>query len=326
MFCQKCYCAQYRGPELKDSTSGGVFYAFAKYVVENKGCVFGAAYDEQLVLRHVAVENIEDLKKIQGSKYVESDFIGVLPKLKTRLDNGQLCLFSGTPCQIAAVRSFLKKDYQNLLLIDILCHGTPSRELFQRYIAWRERVWNVKILNFEFRNKRAAQWGDQQKALITTDKDEKIIPAVCDPYFYAFQKGLIAQKKCYSCKFASPNRVGDITAADFWGIKAFCPDFPYTKGASCMLVNTSNGNVFFEQVKDSFLLEKMSFEDARKHNPHFNHPLTCNPIQSEIYKAVKEDEDFSKILPLLPCLSYKHYLFKKIVSAIKRLIKRVICR
>lgn len=324
MFCQKCYCVQYKGPELINSTSGGVFFAFAKYVLEKKGCVFGAAYDSNLVLRHIATEKIDDLKRIQGSKYVESDFIGVFSDLKKRLDNGQLCLFCGTPCQIAAVRAFLKRDHQNLLLIDILCHGTPSRILFRKYIAWREKKWKTKILNFEFRNKRAAQWGEEQKALVMTENGEKIIPAICDPYFSAFQKGLIAQGKCYSCKFASPNRVGDITAADFWGVRRIFPDFPYAKGASCLLVNTERGELFFNKVVDSFIVCKSEFEIARQYNRHFNEPLAPNPIHEKIYAIINEEKsDFADALHLFPRKSYLWYIVQNSKNSVKRFVKKI---
>lgn len=321
MFNQECYCAQYKGPELIDSTSGGVFFAFAKYFIEHNGCVYGAAFSDFPHLKHVCVENIQDLKKIQGSKYLESDFSFVLPEIKNRVENGQLVLFSGTPCQIAAVRSFLKKDYPNAFFIDILCHGTPSKKVFLEYIKWREKKWNVRLLNFEFRNKRISAWGSEQKALATTSGGEKIIPAACDPYFSAFQKGLIAQKRCYVCKYASPNRVGDITAADFWGIRILRPNFPYSNGASCLLVNTSKGKEFFEYLKKDFLLEKMSFEDARKYNPHFNRPLKFNPIQNEIYSILEDNKGFSNVLSKIPYQTFGFYLIKKYLRHIRNFIR-----
>ena len=324
MFKQECYCAQYKGDELANSTSGGVFFAFAKYIIEQGGCVYGAAFCNFPQLKHICVDDVRNLSKIQGSKYVESDFINVFPDLKKRVESGQLVLFSGTPCQIAAVRSFLKQDYPNILLIDILCHGTPSKSLFGEYINWREKKWKTSILNYEFRNKSVSKWGGEQKALVTTNKGEFVIPAVCDPYFSAFQKGIIAQKKCYSCKYASPIRIGDITAADFWGIRLCHPNFPYLKGASCMLVNSLKGKEFFEHVKKSFLLEKSSFDEARKYNPHFNHPLNPSPIQTKIYDKLKNKEGFSKILPLIPYQSHCVYVFKNFTRICKRIIKRVL--
>lgn len=323
----KCFCAQYNGPELIDSTSGGVFYAFAKFVIEKGGAVFGAAYDSNIILKHTIAEQVCDLKKMQGSKYVESIFTDVLPELKRRLENAQLCLFSGTPCQIAAVRAFLKKDYDNLLLIDILCHGTPSRELFKKYIDWREKKWKTKILNFEFRSKRAAKWGDKQKASITTTNGKKIIPAICDPYFSAFQKGLIAQTKCYSCKYASSDRVGDITAADFWGVRKVFPDFPYRQGVSCLLINTQKGDSFFNEIRENFILREANFEVARQYNRHFNGPLPKNPTQEQIYAVLKDkNSDFSNLLPLLPYKSHLWYFIQNLKNSIKQTIKKIIRR
>ena len=321
MFKQECYCAQYKGVELIDSTSGGVFFAFAKYFIEHGGCVYGAAFCDFPHLKHICVDKIQDLKKLQGSKYLESEFSYALPEIKGRVENGQLVLFSGTPCQIAAVRSFLKEDSSNILFIDILCHGTPSKNIFLEYIKWREKKWNTKILNFEFRNKHISEWGGEQKALISTSMGEKIIPAVCDPYFSAFQKGLIAQKRCYVCKYAAPNRVGDITAADFWGIRILRPNFPYAKGASCLLVNTSKGKSFFENLKKDFLLEEMSFDDARKYNPHFNRPLKFNSIQNEIYSTLAHNKGFSSILSKIPYQAFYVYLIKKYLRYVRNFIR-----
>ena len=324
MFNKECYCAQYNGPELSLSASGGVFFAFAKYIIEHGGCAFGAAFSTFPHLKHVCVESVDDLCKIQGSKYVESDFAQSLHELKKRVENGQLVLYSGTPCQIAAVRSFLKKNYENLLTIDILCHGTPSKAIFLEYIKWREKKWNDKICNYEFRNKSVSPWGSEQKALITTSRGKIVIPSECDPYFSAFQKGLIAKKKCYSCKYASLSREGDITAADFWSVKKTHPSFPYAKGASCLLVNTMTGKKFFEKIKENFLFEKASIDEICMCNPHFRKTLQFSPIQEKIYQLLDNNSDFANILPLIPYQSRVSYLRKKVIYCLKSVIKKIL--
>lgn len=324
MFNNECYCAQYNGPELSLSTSGGVFFAFAKYIIEHGGCAFGAAFSPFPHLRHICVESVDNLYKIQGSKYVESDFVQSLPELKKRVEIGQKVLFSGTPCQIAALRAYLKADFQNLLTMDIVCHGTPNKKIFQEYVKWREKKWNTKLDNYEFRNKKVSPWGGAQKGLLSTSNGYKVIPSECDPYFCAFQKGLIAQKKCYSCRYASSIRMGDITAADFWSAKIYFPDFPYKNGVSSLLINTQKGKEYFKKVKTNFILEEASFEKACKWKPHLKYPLSFNPVQQIIYDTINNGGGFDSVLHLIPTLSYPEYVKRKVVCWAKQQIKKVL--
>lgn len=331
MFEQKCFCAQYKGPELFKSTSGGVFFAFAKYIIEKRGCACGAAFDQNLVLKHCCVDNLEGLHMLQGSKYVESNFVHILPEIKKKLEEGLLVLFSGTPCQVAAVRSHFKEKYSNLLLIDILCHGTPDYNLFKKYIEWREFKWKAKILSFEFRNKMVSPWGGIPKAYVKTTKGEKIIPAICDPYYWAFLNGHLAKKKCYSCRYASVNRVGDITAADFWGCHEFFPNFPYKKGASCILVNSEKGMKYFNAIKDQFFLKEASIDLAKKYNYQFSRPLVFSIQQEKIYSMIKDTSDFSSVLPFCGHRSMFFYYYSKLKSIfsviyLKRILKKVLTK
>lgn len=139
----------------KNSTSGGIFSAISKYVLDNNGLICGAIYDDNLKVIHEIVDNIENLKKINGSKYVQSDMKDNFKKIKKYLEDGKLVLFSGTPCQVSGLNSFLGKEYENLYTCDIVCHGVPSPKVFEKYKKELEKAKNSEIININFRDKES---------------------------------------------------------------------------------------------------------------------------------------------------------------------------
>ena len=165
---QKAYATQNRNEEdLKISSSGGMFIAFAKNIISQDGVVYGAAYDQNLKVNHIRVENIEELKLLQGSKYVQSDTADTFEQTKNDLISGRKVLFSGTPCQIAGLKQYLGKDYENLYTIDIVCHGVPSQKLFEKYKNSLEAKENSKIDQFDFRDKTEKRLGTKLKNQIS---------------------------------------------------------------------------------------------------------------------------------------------------------------
>jgi len=303
---------------LVNSTSGGAFFALAKSIIEDGGVVFGCAFNEKLDSVHIGINSLNELSHLQGSKYVASDLKNTFFEVRDILKSNKPVLFSGTPCQIAGLRSFLTKDYEKLLTVDIVCHGNPSQKLFSLYILWLAKKWNTKILNYEFRSKRTSSWGAPQKATITTLKGIKIIPAVLDPYFNAFVKGHTFRKSCYQCKYANSSRVGDITLADFWGIARFHPEMMSPKGTSLIWLSTDKGKHFFSKIQDSFYLCKSNVEFATAHNPHLSHPVKPSPIRDQIY-AKMNTLDFGTLCrlflrtenPILYQLEVMKQIFKK---------------
>ena len=201
-------------PDRTVSSSGGAFSAFARKILDNGGIVFGAAFDEKLRCHHIKVDKLEELPPLRGSKYVQSELDGVFLEVKDCLKNGQQVLFTGTPCQIAGLYAYLHKDYDNLLTLDLACHGTPSNAVFQSYLSKLRTLKKCKISSFEFRRRNG--WGI---APSISDRG-KLIPIfdIENLYMCAFEKAALFRQSCYICPFAKLPRVGDCSIADFWGI------------------------------------------------------------------------------------------------------------
>lgn len=284
----KALAVRYKDNEsLKNSASGGAFIAMAHRFVKQGGTVFGAAYLEDWKVGHVAVHDGADLYRLQGSKYVQCDTQHTYSEVKALLEDGKQVLYSGTPCQIGGLRAFLRKDYGNLLTIDLICHGVASPKLFQKYIEWLGKETGGKILYYNFRDK-AGGWGLGYRAKTKTKTKTKT--ANLDPYYYHFLKGDTYRECCYRCNYCTQERIGDITVGDYWGIEREHPKFYSTKGVSVVLLNTDKALSLLERVKDVFYIQESTFEKAAKKNHNLLSPTPRPQVRNSIY-AHMEDMD-----------------------------------
>ena len=271
---------------LKTSASGGAFACIARHVLKQRGVVFGAAYDEKLNVSHIAITEESDLPKLQGSKYVSSDAKDSYKQVKEFLKEGRRVLFSGTPCQVAALKAFLGGDSELLLTLDIVCHGTPSLKLFQKYIQWLEVKKHASVKSFSFRSKKHFGW-THGGAFFNGKKTFAINP-YCDPYYAAFLRGETFRKSCYSCKFANMNRVGDFTAGDFWGYYDMknLVGFEPQKGLSMLLVNSPRGMDELKQIEGDAAIVSLDLQTISAGNWNLHHPSVFKPIRDEIYANI----------------------------------------
>ena len=278
----KVYAAKYkdRGSTFK-STSGGLFIPIAKSVLSMGGVVFGCAYDENLVAKHIKVETEDELYRLQSSKYVQSDTRGIYKQVKTELQNGKEVLFSGTGCQAAGLRSFLGKDYGNLLITDIVCHGVPSPKLFKNYIDYMGKKLGGTLTSYNFRSKEKRGWDLYYKA--ENGQKSKSDYGFFDPYYSAFLYCKTYRESCYECKFANKNRVSDITLADYWGIQKFHPEFFDENGVSLVLVNTEKGQKYLEKIKDKLEIIESDYDKASVMNANLVHPSKRPSCRDSIY-------------------------------------------
>ena len=247
----------------QSSSSGGIFSVFASYILKREGVVFGASFVEGLHLRHVAVADVFELKKLRGSKYLQSDLSGCYEEVKEYLQLDKYVLFTGTPCQIAGLYAFLKKDYAKLYTCDVICHGVPSQAAFDLYC---EKI-NLSLSNcvdFEFRYLKG--WGFQ------LSYNDISIPVSDCYYMNAFSKGYMFMESCYKCPYAKLERISDITMADFWGIgtkQLF--RYSTSKGVSMLLVNTKKGKELLNNCSNELFLEERSVEEAVSGNFNLTH-------------------------------------------------------
>lgn len=233
---------------LLGSSSGGVFFELAKSVIERKGVVFGAAFSADMEVVHKACYTLEQLKKLQGSKYVQSRIDNTFFEAKKELENGKLVYFSGTPCQIAGLHMFLDKEYNSLITQDLICHGVPSPKVLKKYIHSQEEKYNSKICGIDFRSKIN---GYSVSSIVNSFANEEryVSYAKNDYYMRCFLTNMCLRPSCYSCHFKTNKRFADITLGDFWGFDyRIRPKWNDDKGVSLVLIHSEKGQDMFKKV------------------------------------------------------------------------------
>ena len=292
---KKVYASVSKNDEnLKRSASGGVFYELANSIISDGGVVYGCSMEyknDKLTPKHIRVNNQENLKKLQGSKYVQSECGNIYKLVKADLINGKKVLFSGTPCQIEGVKSFLQyKEYENLFLVDIICHGVPSRKMFQDYIENFEIENNCKVKEFYFRDKDKG-WGLFFKVVYEKNgKTEKTIkPSYESSFYQLFLDSSIYRENCYKCPYATENRNSDLTIGDFWGIGQEHPDVDIDskRGISCIIANSNKGKKFIEKYSVSLYNINSNFEKVARHNHQLNKPSKHTSEREKILELYK---------------------------------------
>lgn len=249
----------------EQSSSGGVFTLIAENIIDNGGVVFGAAFDDELELKHCYVECKEDLAKFRGSKYLQSQIGKTYKEAKEFLIKGRKVFFTGTPCQIAGLKSYLEKDYANLLCADIICHGVPSPAVFKEYLNFCENTFKKKVKRINFRDKSRG-WHNFSM-LVSFSSDKRICESTSENiYLKAFLNDVCLRPSCYDCQFKGLNRASDITLADFWGIEKVFSEIDDDKGVSLIFVNSLEGRNKFNELKDQMIYKEVEINKVLKRN------------------------------------------------------------
>lgn len=269
---------------LMNSTSGGAMTSIAEQVLEREGAVFGTILDtSDWCAKFVKIDSMENLGLLRGSKYVQSDTSDIYSQVKKELHQGREVVFVGVPCQVAGLYKYIGKNkVDNLITIDILCHGTPSPTLFQEHISYIEKKYKMKLTNFMFRDK--AIFPNKTALRYEFGSKKKYILGRCEPYYNAFISGSAYRMCCYECQYATAERVGDITLGDYWGIKHFHPEFDNSNGVSLVLVNTEKGYQYLNKAKLSLTQSMLS--NAMVGNGILNGPSTKARCREHFYKDV----------------------------------------
>ena len=317
----KAYACINKNEEIRrQSSSGGIFTLLAENVIARGGVVFGAAFDEKFAVRHIAVEQTKDLDKLRGSKYLQSYIGDAYTHAKSFLESGRLVLFSGTPCQISGLKAYLGKEYDNLIMQDIICHGVPSPKVWQKYVDFRQKSADAQAQKIEFRNKRYG-WQDYSLLLEFENGEEYIKTSSKDPYMRAFLTNLCLRESCYDCHSKSLERESDITLADFWGIKGVLPDMDDDKGTSLILVNSKKGESVFEEIKEDMVYEEVDIDIVARRNTAACKSVAYNKSRSSFLKQIFE-KNFEKTVEKYCKTKY----IRRILSKIKKIIKAKILK
>jgi len=333
---QDGYVLNNKNDEIRaDSTSGGAFTPIANYVLDKNGVVFGAAFDLDYKVIHTYIENKCEIHKFRGSKYVQS-YLGDSFKLaKKFLDEERWVCFSGTPCQIEGLKKYLKKDYEKLVTVDVMCHAAPSPLVWKKYMSYIKK-YKLKDENIEkvwFRDK--SKYGFKYSMMTLKSKNNEYSNGVeTDPYLRAFFGDLSDRPSCYDCAFKKLYHISDFTIWDCFIAEKYDKNLDDDKGTSRMLVNSSKGREIFDEIKNSFNFTKIKVDVLTNNVKEMLHSVNLPESRNNFFKDLNnmsEKEFFKKWFPdsikvklerFVRIFLAKTGLYKKIKSFAKWILRK----
>lgn len=277
------------------STSGGAFSVLAQYIIQKKGVVFGAAFDEDFKVCHRYTENENGLELLRRSKYVQSDTDKAFSEAEAFLREGRMVMYCGTPCQIAGLNAYLDNEYEELITCDLACSGVPSPKVWEMYLDFLQERHKSKIKAVSFRNKTTGWSNSSMK--VDFENDSYYLDEVRkEIFFIGFGKSIYNRSSCYNCLFRLNNTKADITLADFWGIERLGDsDFLDNKGVSLVIVNTAKGNEAVTQIKDRLFVKEKPLDDAVRYNPRLVSSVPVPDGRTRFFSDMKAGYSFDKL-------------------------------
>ncbi len=255
----------YLGGQAKDeevrysSSSGGIFSVLAQYVLSRGGVVYGAGYDKAMKVIHKGAENRQQLQQIKRTKYVQSNMEGIYEKIEKNLKENRWVLFTGTPCQAAALLRYLNRSYERLIVVDLICYGVPSPGIWKDYVNSLERVYRGKMTDFSFRDKRNRDNGHTCSCII--GGREYAISFYQNIYCILYFKNYMLRPSCHSCRFCTVDRKSDFTIGDFWGIERVRQEMDDGMGTSVIIAHSDKAKGIWDEVKEELNWFQCSKED-----------------------------------------------------------------
>lgn len=305
--------------DLNNSSSGGAFWGIVQYVIGKSGVVCGATYNEDMQVIHKIAYTLEESRQFQGSKYSQSNISGIYQKIKRLLNTGRLVLFSGTPCQNDGLLRYLRKQYSNLITVDIICHSIPSPRYFRDYLSRIEKNQKKVIVDIKMRDKSLG-WGKDSYVYKFSDGNSVHNPSDIKCWQLIFESGYITRDSCFECQYTNKRRVTDFTIGDFWDFGKLRTDIYSEKGTSVLFVNTSKANDLFKKIKDSFYcwsIKPEEYEQPRL-TTHLNRPQQYFDFKS-IYVKKGFKASYDKYFAIRPSLCFRcKYLFLRLLSKLSK--------
>ena len=332
----KCYaCVNKNDSLIMKSASGGAFSAIASAFLESGGHVCGAVTVLEkgiITIEHKVINNVEHLYQLQGSKYVQSSTLSAFEEIQKILKKGEKVLFSGTPCQVDAIKNLCKQYVgKSLFTIDIICHGVPSQKFLNGYLQEYQKRKKSCLTYIDFRNKKYG-WGLTGVTKFI-DKDDSSISPVDSSYYKLFLEGEIYRENCYKCPYANLNRVGDLTIGDYWGFQELSPELKSNpnvsdrKGVSCLIVNNYIGNNLLNEFGGDLFIYPVEVEKVMVINTQLREPAKYTSRRKNILNTfVKKgygpiEKSFQRKLKVRQC---KTIMKKLLPEPIKKIIKCII--
>ena len=328
------YVAVATNVNVAESSSGGIFSSIAQTFLEEDNLVCGCEFikeKDNFECRHIIIDNIGDLKRLKGSKYIQSNLItnNIYKQIEDYLIQGKKVLFSGTPCQVGGLKGYLRKEYNNLYCIEILCHGVPSSQIFNDYIKNFEQEKSCKVIEYKFRDNFNIDHS-QGSLIVNSGNKEGVNGKIYftednSSYYHYFLRGTILRESCFSCKYSSKNRAGDITIGDYWNLNLVHPEYTtkmnIKEGVSVVIINNDKGKELLDHYGLSINYLKSSYENVSKYNRNLlysteepkDHKRILNLYKQKGYFSI--EEEFKKTM--------KQKQTKRLIkNKIKKLIKK----
>lgn len=302
------YAAYYDNKIRKDSSSGGVISLLSSYVFAHKGVVYGVTMsDDYAFAEFRRVENEEELRVLRGSKYLQAKVGDTFKSVKQDLELGVEVLFTGTACQVNGLRSFLQKGYSNLICVDVICHGVPTKKYWQKFIDGK----NVKSVNFRCKD---IGWENYGMKL-----NDAYIPNTENKYMKLYLQNACIRPSCYEC-VNKTDKKSDLTLGDFWGINDVAPEMNDKKGTSLVICRTEKGQQIFDEIKMHLIIKEVSYEDGVRNNP-MEYKSTVKPEKrAEFFKDMEQMSFDELCYKYIPKVSLGEKLIRKSKSVVKKLI------
>lgn len=346
------YAAKNRNEEIRlKSSSGGIFTLLAEETLKERGVVFGARFDENWEVKHDYTETVEGLAAFRGSKYLQSRMEDNYKKAETFLKQGRKVLFSGSPCQIAGLKKFLRKEYGNLLAVDFICHGVPSPKVWRMYLdetckkiieqGGKNSVSSVLtnggrkscVEAIGFRNKILG-WKKYSfslqlnSVLIGTGKNTV---GLCEPhpeniFMRGFLSNLYLRPACHQCAAKSGKSGSDLTIADYWGIGRFMPDFDDDRGVGLVLVNSTKGEKLYNTLSACMESRETGIEDALCCNAGFKATIAIPSQRSKFFIAMQNGMSMEQNVKMCLHIPFAIRVARKIKQRTKKAVKKIICK
>ena len=312
-----------------DSTSGGAFSALADVMYEQGGYVGGALYNKDFSVSNYISNSKDDLPKLRSSKYLQSNAEGLYKKIKSLLVSGEKVLVCGTPCQMAALRSYLGKDYENLIIVDFICRGVNSPKVYRAYLDSLEKKYGSKVVYVKAKNKELG-WRNLTRKVVFENGESYYGIHMEDDFRRGYHTNVYCRPSCYECQFKGMPRIADITIADYWGIERIDKNLDNNIGTSMIMLNTQKGAAYFEKVKERFEYIETSLEDAASGNVAIYKSIPPATIDREAFFTDLDQHDFDyvveKYFPLHSSASFAYKTglrkLKLFLKLCKRLYKR----
>ena len=300
------------------SSSGGLFTLLAETVLSRGGCVAGAAFDEDLSVRHILVDNGKDLDKLRGSKYVQSRMEDTYLCVKEQLQKGRPVLFTGVACQVAGLKAYLGKEYDNLYTVDVLCHGVPSPKVWAQYLREQETDHGEKPAAVAFRDKRTG-WRRSSICVKFNEGAEYCRPGGEDRYMQLFLRDICLRPSCHSCRFKAVPRLSDLTIGDAWGIEKHMPELDDDRGASVILINSEKGQKLFDRISSRLICRQGSLNTLLPPDADSRRSVRPHRNRAKFFAGLEQGKNLEQLAVLTRKSGYR-----RLLSWGKRTLKRLL--